>query len=110
MILLKDALAQMEKKDERNWPVPFTIEFVTADRERNTGGEVIRLEKVVLARDVKGLKKKTSAILDSTEPDRAANPNHWLNGTRNLYHTQSQQIRKCHIRLITKFNGQPVIY
>lgn len=44
---LAEALRAMERTDNRGVPVPFSINWVTLDRTRRTGGKVRRLDKAV---------------------------------------------------------------
>ncbi len=106
MILLKDALQMMEERDHRNWPIPFSITFVTYDKERQTGGEIITLNNVVLAKNRLVADKKATGRTTS----KNAPANQWQNATRNFYLLDSQQIRKANIRLLTHFNNQPIVY
>ncbi len=96
----------MELKDGTGKPVPFDIEFVKADRKKKTGGEIVALEKVVLS---KNQDKESPEAKSASEPGHKS-PNHWQNSTRNLKILSSNHIRKVHIRLITKFNGQKVFW
>lgn len=105
-ILLKDALREIDRVDESKNPIPFACRFVTADRKRNTGGEIITVVNAV-----KCVGKKDGEIVflgrETAAPRR--NPNHYENATRNIA-LQNGAIRKMHIRLIIEFNGQKVIY
>ena len=111
IITLPEVLKQMDQFDEKGKPVPFSIKFVTCDLRRKSGGELIELENVVKCVG----KKKGKVIFDDRKktPNKKKekkNPKHWDNSTRNILIPSSGQIRKCHIRLITEFNGQKVIY
>lgn len=105
LIPLSEVLKEMDKKE-----LIKSISFVTADRKRGTGGELVTLKNVIqTGRTSK--EGKTSGSGESTTEDRPArNPNHWKNQTRNLRIAKSNQVRKVHIRLITEFNGQRVIW
>ena len=107
VIQLNDALKQMEARDERRRPVPFSVEFCTCDEERGTGGELIRLDNVVLARDRDSRPKRQTG---ATIPTPAKEASEWENATRNFYILDNEQIRKAHIRLITLFNNMEVVY
>jgi hypothetical protein len=109
VIQLKEALAQMEARDERRRPVPFSVEFCTCDENKGEGGELIRLDNVVLARSTSGLATKASRPA-SGGTAAARQANEWTNATRNFYLLDSQQIRKAHIRLIIGFNNMDVVY
>jgi hypothetical protein len=103
MIQSKEALQIMEKKNHKGEAIPFSIEFVTYDKAKKAGGDIIRLENVILAKNQRG----TPRELNKTGSKTA---NHYTNATRNLYIKTSGQIRKCHIRLITEINGKTVIF
>jgi len=97
----------MEKRDAHGKPVPFSIEFWTADRKLKTGGELLALEGCILSKNQKYGKAREKETIVNTNPKKQ---NHWENSTRNLVILSSGQIRKCHIRLIEKFNGQNVYW
>lgn len=104
-IALKDALREMDRIDEKGNPVPFSIEFCTCDENRKTGGELIFLEGVVLARNVKKIPRY---VRKESTPGKKANE--WQSATRNILIPSSGEIRKCSIHLITMFNGKPTRY
>lgn len=102
VIPLSNVLIAMDEKE-----LIQSISFVTANKKRGTGGELVTLKNVVQT----GYKKtgKGSGKRKPMQPlDR--NPEHWKNQTRNLLIAGSNQTRKCHIRLITEFNGARVIW
>jgi hypothetical protein len=105
-ILLRDALSEIDRVDHNGNPVPFSLRFVTADRKRDTGGEIIAVKNAV-----KCVGKKNGEVVflgkEITAPRR--NAHHWENSTRNIA-LENGGIRKIHIRLIIEFNGQKVIY
>lgn len=102
MLQLNDVLKQMEERDHRRRPVPFHVEFVTAD------GDLVSMENVVLAKS--RTPEQTTAPAPRKHPGPARPANEWGNATRNIYQLDSQQIRKLHIRAITQFNHQDTIY
>lgn len=90
-----DMLKMMDSWITSGERVPFSIEFVTCDLKKNTGGQKISIEKAVMvgsARNNGGLK----------------NPNHFENYTRNIRSVDSDQIIKVHVLLVTKFNGKAI--
>jgi hypothetical protein len=107
MIPLKECLAIMDKKDPNKIPVPFSISFCTADLKKKTGGEILTIEKAVLAKNQEGVKETPAGIVAPATTKKA---NHWDNETRNIMLLPSKNIRKVHIRLITKLNGQTVYW
>lgn len=81
LIPLKDAIEQMDQPASR-----FTLKFVTADRKRKTGGDIL---------EVQGCKLR--GCVDQR------------NATRNI-ELPSGQIRKVHIRLMLELNGSTIVY
>lgn len=107
MITLQDALKQMDNKDAHGKAVPFSIEFWTADRKKKTGGELIKVDSCILARNQK---KEKGTQASGAENKNSKAQNHWENSTRNILILSSNRIRKCHIRLIENFNGKKVLW
>jgi len=110
MIRLLNVLEQMDQFDGAGMPVKFDIKFVTADRIRKTGGEIIEIKQ-----GCKCVGKKKGKVIFDTRlaptdiPKSPKDPNHWINQTRNIL-LPNGQIRKIHIRLIIEFNGQKVCF
>jgi hypothetical protein len=133
-------LKKMETPDRLSKRIPFSIAFITADRAAwakkkrmqkelealvggteahnklkaqinmlDVGGRIVRHENCVLS-GLRGMHAKKSTEQKSSHVEMQKNPNHWRNRTRNIVFLPSQQMRKCHISLIVKFNGQEVIY
>jgi hypothetical protein len=102
IIRLRDALDLMEK------PTPFSIAFVTADKKRKTGGNLIRMENCLQSGYLSG---KDPEERKDVEPSATTkNPNHSYNGTRNIFVKGATRLTKIHIRLITQFNNKKVVY
>jgi hypothetical protein len=106
MIFLKAVLEEMEETDKAGQLKPFSIEFVKADRNKKTGGDIVSIEKAVILKRMNYSSTTSTAVQQSGKNKKS---NHWENSTRNILLPNGQK-RKLHIRLITKFNGQPVIY
>jgi hypothetical protein len=110
MIRLSNVLEQMDQLDGNEKPVKFDIKFVTADRIRKTGGEIIEIKQ-----GCKCVGKKNGKVVFDTRkastdiPKIPKDPNHWVNSTRNIL-LPNGLIRKVHIRLIIEFNGQKVCF
>jgi hypothetical protein len=104
MILLREAIQQMNRADEHHNPVPFALTFCTADRSRRTGGEVISLPKAVL---MKRMKKTTAASGSGTAKKKS---NDFENATRNVLCLDTQRPYRVHLRLIESFNNTPVLW
>lgn len=106
-ILYKDLISQMDQCDGEGKPIIFSLKFVTADRVRKSGGEIITVERAQ-----KCVGKKNDKVLYANSPKiegLTKNPNHNENATRNIYLVDSGQVRKVHTRLIIEFNNKKVI-
>lgn len=105
-ILLRDALHEMDQVSSSGIPVPFSLKFVTADRKRKTGGEIIEVKDAI-----KCIGKKNGMVIydGNTLSRKEKAPSHYENATRNIA-LPNGSIRKIHIRLIIEFNAQKVIY
>ena len=101
---------EMDKVDHTGRPVPFSITFITADRTRNTGGEIINISEAQ-----KCVGKQSGSVLYATPVNAsstnsvARDPHHRENETRNIFIPISGQVRKVHLRLITQLNGKKII-
>lgn len=98
-----DALQKMQLTDAHGEPVPFRIKFCTADRTRNTGGELIELKNAVLSQNLKTLPRHVRNIAN---PKRV---NQFSNAIRNVYDLDHNRYYKIHIYLILEFNGVAVV-
>lgn len=105
LIQLIQVLKEMEKKDENGRLIPFTIEFYTADRQKATGGNLVKLENAVLNYNPRVNVVTADRVTEKNKFPRK--PNHYTNATRNA-RLPNGEIRKFHIRLIETFNGQTV--
>ncbi len=103
-ILRSEVLKQADNGD------PFDMVFVTCDRKRGTGGELITVKQWQkigtddpLPRMPGQLRKTVKAI--------TRNPNHWVNKTLNIFNPNNRALHpiKVHFRLIQFFNGKRVI-
>ncbi|RNI27666.1 hypothetical protein EFA69_16235 [Rufibacter immobilis] len=103
MISIAQGLRLMELKDRRGWPQPFSIEFFTADRKRDKGGELISLKSAVLSKNSRE-KNKPSQSTGIPKMDTGQ----YISGTRNLLIPETKEVITCHIWLIHKINGQQV--
>jgi hypothetical protein len=104
IISYKEIIEEMDRTDTEGKPVRFSIKFVTADRIRKTGGEIITVDKAE-----KCVGKKAEKVIHATPINTNREPNHKDNQTRNIYIPDSGQVRKVHTRLIIEFNGLKVI-
>jgi len=106
VIPLKDALKLMDRLDHKSRPIPFSITFVTADRRRNTGGELKEISGGILSKHNKNLPMHMRRV-DGFGGSRK--PASYENSTRNVQ-APDGSITKVHIRLLKKFNGHTIIW
>lgn len=96
----------MAKVGESGKAIPFSIEYVSFDKKRKSGGRLIEYPEAILCFDT--TKKNTSV----SSSGGLKKPKHSVNNTRNIEILNSgqatQSIRKLNILLITKFNNQKV--
>lgn len=110
MIQVQEMLRQMETLDHYGRPQPFSVVVCTHDTQRKTGGRILHLENMILARLDKPAPapgaprrlRKTSA----PQKPRSSAPDPQ---TRTLYNPISQEKITVNIRLITRYNNIIVI-
>lgn len=105
-VFLKDALKLMDRLDHKGKPIPFDLEFVTADRRRDTGGKWMKAEGAILSKHNKDLPlhiRRSDGFAGSKKPASHENQQ------RNIQ-TPDGTITSVHIRLIKVFNGHPVTW
>ena len=100
-ITLQQVLFQMDSGN------PFSISFVTADNKKNEGGEWIDIAQAYKHEFVTRRQMNEAQKYQPKSNVLSKNPNHYANSTRNI-RLPNGEIRKLHIRLITKFNNQIV--
>lgn len=112
-ITLAEVLQTMENVTANGKPVPFSIECISCDEAKDDGGDLMKFDKATLAFVSKtGTRQfqhsRRLAELEKLDKQGKA-PNHVKNGTINIKN-ESGSITKLHIWLITKFNGNKVIW
>jgi hypothetical protein len=91
---------------------PFSLEFVTADVRRGTGGKLISVKNWM---KVSGESTEERAPGQKPAPKQVPgaekNPNHFQHKTINIYNpaNRSVHVHKVHFRLILSINGKKVI-
>lgn len=100
----------MEITDKRGYNKSFSLEFVTFDEARKTGGELLRIDKATIVNTNTSFTRIKPGKKLISKPVARKNPNHWDNATRNILVAGSKKIIKVHIWLITKFNKQEVVW
>ena len=105
-VLLKDALKMMDRLDHKGNPIPFTLEFVTADRKRDSGGRWITAAGAILSKHNRNLPQHVRRVDGFGGSKKPASHE---NQQRNIQ-TPDGMITTVHIRLIMSFNGHPVTW
>jgi hypothetical protein len=95
MITFQQALEIMRRKDRMDRPVPFSVEFVTANRKSKKAGDVKLFENMV--------------IMYGKTKNAEKDANHFLNGTVNIMPNGGGPITKIHLMLIRKINNLTVV-
>jgi hypothetical protein len=103
IIHLNDAITSMREG------IPFSISFVTLDENRKKGGNIISLQKCLLASLDNDKKKETGFEVIANKTDFKKKANHYEHATRNLL-LENGHIKKFHIRLMLYFNDKKVFY
>lgn len=87
---------------------PFSMVYVTYDTVKGKGGAVKQIDKAVKCFLPSGEEKKTKTTGKTNVSLK--NPNHYQNGTINIRIVQngSNDIRKVHVSLIRRYNGNIV--
>lgn len=106
MILLSQALDRMNKRDPKGIPVPFSLVFATADEGKNSGGEIITIQKAVL-----GKLLKSAPQADKIQETKAEkNPARLSNAVKRIFDLNTDRYYTVHIRLMWQFNGQEICW
>ena len=106
MILLSQALDSMKCRDHRGIAVPFALTFCTADEGKNTGGEIITLEKAILGRLLKSAPQ--SDKIQETKAEKS--PQSHANSVKKIFDLKAERYYNVHIRLMWAFNNQEICW
>lgn len=87
----------------------FSIAFITCNQHKQTGGELVRVEKACKHNWLSPEDRKKQQLLQPAAAILKKAPRHYENSTRNIRLTSNGDIRKVHIRLIRKFNGAKIL-
>lgn len=109
LIALADVLQLMDTTAD-----PFDVVYVSADRKRRTGGELVALRGcLATGRPDEPAPASAPPVPEPTNwrdvvHPRRRRPAHRAHQTRNVTILSSGHTRKLHVRLIVEFNGQTV--
>ncbi len=101
-ITLQEVIALL---DSGQW---VSLEMVTADRQRGTGGEWIKLERCRKNPKLTPVERSLARMKRPQLEPPKRDPRHYENSTRNLL-LPNGLIIKTHLRLIRKLNGLVVV-
>jgi hypothetical protein len=108
MIQLVQVMKSMRAVNSWNKPIPFSIQYVKADRRRHSAGEIVTITNAIK-------RKSTASVAAEKHKDRLAIIDKTDQGTElgsivNVYDQDRKKIMPIHVRLITAFNDERVIY
>ena len=88
----------------------FDMVFVTCDRRRGTGGELIEVRSWQKM-DTDAPVERMPGRFRKTVKAMIRNPNHWKNKTINIFNPNNKMLHphKVHFRLIQFFNSKRVL-
>jgi hypothetical protein len=89
-------------------PTDFSLLVITADKQKNSGGEELYIPKAWKHTSVNHKQQVALEKAQKQESIFRRNPNHYDNSTRNIK-LPNGEIRKIHIRLVRKFNNKTVL-
>lgn len=96
----------MRAVDQNDEPIPFSLKAVEYNEQLDKGGDWFEVDRAILPRTgKKSVKSNRLEPLMEHEKLRK-NPNHFENLTINIMLMPSRNIRKIHIHLITRINGE----
>lgn len=106
MILLSKALDDMNRRDFKGIPVPFSLVFCTANEANDTGGEVITIKKAVLGKLLRTAPQadKIRETLSDKKPHRRAN------SIKRIFDLETERYYTVHIRLMWEFNRNEICW
>jgi hypothetical protein len=97
-------MAAIRATNHKGEGIPFSISFITADKRRNTGGELFTIPNAVFLPNYLNASKEIRRLA------MPKSPKHYQHSTLNLFNLDTLRIVKIHPRLILFFNSQKVIY
>jgi len=100
MIEKKEAFKVFHKLDRYRKPIPFSIRFVKANRQKGTGGQILQLKRVILLKYAKGVPKAMNQVGSSRMPT------HRKIKVINLFDLDKEKIYRVHLYLILNVNQQ----
>lgn len=108
IIPLAEVLNQIDYRDVNGKSKSFSIQFVTADLNRNTGGKRVTAEKAWAC--YKDSSQQSKSISNQSETDSKFVRTNPKRSIRNIMILGKNHPVSVNIRLIELFNGQEVVY
>lgn len=112
-IKLREMIKLMDKLFADGSPIPFNLIAITANRHKNTGGEVLHLERVYQAKYRPKFEASVASNFDKVPVTTTASAkfiNPLANRYRRIFLPDTSEIKNVDIVLITHFNWRRVIY
>lgn len=107
IISIPDVRKELLRYKDSDSPIFFNISFVTANRKKKTGGEIIHLDNCLLMKNQNGRPRSKNYQPIVREPLR--DPNHHRNQTFNIVQVDSQTKFTVHTNLIVRFQNKKVV-
>jgi hypothetical protein len=109
VIVLNEVLQEMEHTNRRGFPMPFSMEVMSFNRNSpEKAGKIKIYENAVLCTNGGRAISKKKSTTSKTKKAKISQ-NHFINSTRNI-ELPSGNIEGIHIWLIRKFNGEKVVW
>jgi hypothetical protein len=91
--------------------VPFTLEFVTANRRTGKGGKLIKVKDWVKVSGEPAIEKQPGKTATVKESANHKDPNHHIHKTFNIYNPANPKLppMKVHYRLMLTFDNKKII-
>lgn len=107
IISISDVRKELLRFKDSEIAIRFNISFVTANRQRKTGGEIIKLDNCLLMKNQNG--RPRSKNYQPIVRELLRDPNHHRNQTFNIVQEDSQTKFTVHTNLITRFQNKKVV-
>ena len=105
MIHLKEVITAINSTDHKGNGLEFSIEFVTCNKQKKTGGRRIKLEQAV---KMSNYKKLPLTVRNVYKGRKVRHVNHLENLTIDILDILSIQPYRIHPVLILFFNGERI--
>jgi hypothetical protein len=105
-VTIAEACSLMNSTNRAGRNKPFSIAFVTYNRESGAAGQLVYYEHATLTHPNNSGSRSYSGT--AAEKRATKDPRHWANSTRNILPLASRDPRKLHIWLLMMYDGMEV--